>query len=124
MAAVCACWRVSAYASTMSISARVSSSSGAARPDPCQEAQRTWSRQPSCRTPMRPESLMEAQTPIQITAGGVHLGRRECGDMERALPDGTRQATALVIPHPLASYVCPHERTIASIPIVPKPAYR
>ena len=31
---------------------------------------------------------MEAQTPIQITAGGVCLGRRECGDMERALPDG------------------------------------
>jgi hypothetical protein len=91
MAAVCACWHVSAYASTMSISARVSSSSGAARPDPYQEAQRTWSRRPSCRTPLRPESLMEAQapqTPIQITAGGVCLGRRERGDMERALSDG------------------------------------
>jgi hypothetical protein len=33
---------------------------------------------------------MEAQapqTPIQITAGGVCLDRREHGDMERALPD-------------------------------------
>jgi hypothetical protein len=85
MAAICACWGVAAYAPTMSISARVSSSSGAARPDPCQEAQPTWSRQPSCRTPLRP---------IQITAGGVCLGRRERGDMERPLSDGRPVAQA------------------------------